>query len=37
MNPFKALYGQSFHTPISWSDLVNRVLIGLDMLAKMEQ
>ena len=27
----------SFHHPISWSDPVNRVLIGLYMLADMEQ
>ena len=37
MSPFEALYGRSCNTPISWSDLVNRVLIGLDMLAGMEQ
>jgi len=37
MSPFEALYGQICNTPISWSDLVNRVLIGLDMLAEMEQ
>ena len=29
MSPFKALYGQICNTPISWSDPVNRVLIGL--------
>eukprot|EP00253_Pinus_taeda_P001723 PITA_01723 len=34
---FEALYGQSCNTPISWSDPVNRMLIGPDMLAKMEQ
>ena len=37
MSPFKALYGRSCNTPISWSDLVSRVLIGPYMLAGMEQ
>lgn len=37
MSPFEASYGQSFNTPISWSDPVNRVLIGPNMLAYMEQ
>jgi len=34
---FEAFYGRSCNTPISWSDLINRVLIGPDMLADMEQ
>lgn len=37
MNLFEALNGQNCNTPISWSDLVNKVLIGLDMLEDMEQ
>jgi len=37
MSLFEALYGRSCNTPINWSDSLNRVLIGLDMLAKMEQ
>jgi len=36
MSPFEALYWQSCNTPISYSDPVNMVLIGLDMLAEME-
>lgn len=36
MNLFEALYGSSCNTPIGWSDPVNRVLIGLDMLVDME-
>jgi len=36
MSPFEALYGWSCNTPISWSDLVNMVLIGLNMLEDME-
>ena len=37
MSSFEALYGRSFNTPISWSDPMNMVLIGLDMLVDMEQ
>ena len=37
MSPFEALYGRSCNTPISWSDLVNMVLIGMDLLVDMEQ
>lgn len=36
-SPLEALYGQSCNTPISCSDLVSRVLFGLDMLAYMEE
>jgi len=37
MSLFEALYGKSCNnTPISWSDPVNRVLIGSDMLVYME-
>jgi len=36
MSLFKALYGRSCNTPINWSDPVNRVLIGMDMLENME-
>lgn len=32
---FEALYGWSCNTHISWSGLVNKVLIGLDMLIDM--
>ena len=37
MSLFVALYGKSFNTPISWSDLVNRVFIGLDMSIEMQK
>eukprot|EP00253_Pinus_taeda_P030645 PITA_30645 len=37
MSPFEASYGRSCNTPISWSDLVSRVIIGPNMLANMEQ
>ena len=36
MSLLEALYGWSFNTPISWSDLVSNVLIGVDILAEME-
>ena len=36
MSPFEAIYGWSCNTPISWIDLMNRVVIGPDMLAEME-
>ena len=37
MKPFEELYGWSCNTPINWSDQMNRLLIGLDMLAEMEK
>eukprot|EP00253_Pinus_taeda_P019679 PITA_19679 len=37
ISPFEALHGRSCNTPITWSDPVNMVLIGSDMLADMEQ
>lgn len=37
ISPFEALYVWSYNTAISWSDPVNRVLIGPYMLAKREQ
>ena len=36
MSLFEALYGWSCNNPISWSDLVNKVLIEMEMLTKME-
>jgi hypothetical protein len=37
MSPFEVLYGRSCNTPVSWSNLINRVTIGPDMLKEMEQ
>jgi hypothetical protein len=37
MSPFKVLYGRPCNTPVSWSNPVNRVTIGPDMLKEMEQ
>lgn len=36
MSPFEVLYGYNCNTPFSWSDLVNKVVIGQDMLAEIE-
>lgn len=35
MSSFEALYRRTCNTPIRWSDLTNKVLIGLDMLKEM--
>ena len=37
MNFLLALHQQSCNPPISWSYLMNRVLIGSDMIVEMEQ
>lgn len=37
MSSFEELYGWSCNTPISWSDLVNRVFIGPNMLLELEK
>jgi hypothetical protein len=37
MSPFKVLYGRSCNTPFSWSNPMNKVTIGPDMLKEMEQ
>ena len=36
MCQFEAVHGRSCNTPISWSDPVNKVLIGSYMLEEME-
>ena len=37
MSFFEELYGWICNNPISWSDPMNKVLIGPDMLVEMEQ
>jgi hypothetical protein len=37
MNPFEALYGKKCNTPVSWDNLVNRVMVGLELLKEMEE
>ena len=36
LSPFKILYGWKCNTPISWSGLVDRLILGPDMLKYME-
>jgi hypothetical protein len=37
MSPFEVLYGGQCNTPVSWSNPVNRISFGPDMLKEMEQ
>lgn len=37
MITFEALCGRRFNTPISWSDPMNVILVGPDMLKEMEK
>jgi hypothetical protein len=32
MSPFEAFYGRKCNTPLSWDNLVDRVIIGMDFL-----
>ena len=36
LSPFKVLYDRKCMTPISWDNLVDRLMVGLEMLQKME-
>ena len=35
-NPFEILYGRKCNTPISWSKLVDRLVLGPELLKEME-
>ena len=37
MSPFEILYGRRCNTPISWSNPVDRLMLGPEMLKEMEQ
>jgi hypothetical protein len=37
MSPFETLYGRKCNTPISWDNLANRTVIGLELLNEMEE
>jgi hypothetical protein len=37
MSPFKALYGRSCHTPLSWSESGERVIFGPDIVTEAEE
>ena len=36
-SPFEILYGKKCNTPISWSNLVNRLVLGPKLLKKIEE
>ena len=37
MSPFEILYGRTCTTPVSWDSLVDRLMIGPEMLQDMDQ
>ena len=36
-SPFEILYGRKCNTPISWSNLVDRLVLGLELLKEMKE
>ena len=36
-SPFEILYGMKCNTPISWSNSVDRLVLGLELLKEMEE
>ena len=36
LSPFEIIYGRKCNTPISWSSLVDRIMLGPEMLRDME-
>jgi len=36
LSPFEILYGRKCNTPISWSNPIDRLMLGLDLLKHME-
>ena len=37
MSPYEALYGRRCRKPVTWDNLVNRVVLGPELLKEMEQ
>jgi hypothetical protein len=37
MIPFEELYGRKCNTPVSWDNLADHALVGLDLLKEMEE
>lgn len=37
VSPYEALYGMKFHTPLSWSQPKDRLILGPELLQEMEQ
>ena len=36
LSPFEMLYGRKSNPPISWSNLIDRLMLGPDLLKEME-
>ena len=36
LSPFEILYGRKCNTPISWSNMVDRLIVGPNLLKEME-
>ena len=36
LGPFEILYGSKFNTPITWSNPVDRLMLGTDLLKELE-
>ena len=36
-SPFKILYGRKSNTPISWSNPMEKLVLGLELLKEMEE
>jgi hypothetical protein len=37
MSPFETLYGRKCNTPVSWDNPTDRVVVGPNLLKKMEE
>jgi len=37
MSPFEALYRRKFHTPLSWSQPEDKLILGPKLLSEMEE
>ena len=37
MSPYEALYGRRCRTPMTWDNLVNRIVLGPELFKEMEQ
>ena len=37
MSPFEALYGRRCKTPVSWDNIVDKVIVGPEMLKYIEE
>jgi hypothetical protein len=37
MSPFEALYGRKCNTPVSWENLVDKAVVGPNLLKEIEE